>query len=103
MSSLARDDTRKGKVITSNVNIDPGKVRTRIVNRIKEEAPGIRLEDAPVIVSGGRGIGGLDGFKRLEELAGLLRGAVGATRLPCENGWVPAARANRAYRKGCHP
>jgi electron transfer flavoprotein alpha subunit len=91
MSSLMRDDTRKGKVITSNVNIEPSKVRTRIVTRAEEEAPGIKLEDAQVIVSGGRGIGGREGFQRLEELAELLKGAVGATRLPCENGWVPAA------------
>ena len=91
MSSLVRDDTRKGKVATFNVTIDPDKVRTRIVNRVIEEAPGIRLEDAPVIVSGGRGIGGLEGFQWLKELAELLKGAVGATRLPCESGWVPAS------------
>jgi electron transfer flavoprotein alpha subunit len=89
MSSHMRDDTKKGKVITSNVNIDPGKVRTKIVTRAKEEAPGIRLEDAAVIVSGGRGIGSREGFQSLEELAKLLKGAVGATRLPCESGWVP--------------
>jgi electron transfer flavoprotein alpha subunit len=90
MSSLARDDTRKGKIITFPATINPNMVRTKIVNRVKEEAPGIKLEDAPVIVSGGRGIGGHEGFQRLDELAELLRGAVGATRLPCENGWVPA-------------
>ena len=91
MSSLVRDDTRKGKVATFSVTIDPDKVRTRIVNRVTEEAPGIRLEDAPVIVSGGRGIGGLEGFQWLKELAELLKGAVGATRLPCESEWVPAS------------
>ena len=90
MSSLVRDDTRKGTIITFTVIINPSTVRTKIVNRIKQETPGIKLEDAPVIVSGGRGIGGLDGFKRLEELARLLRGAVGATRPPCDSGWVPA-------------
>jgi electron transfer flavoprotein alpha subunit len=91
MSALVRDDTRKGKIIASAVTVNPGAIRTRIVSRVKQEAPGIRLEDAPVIVSGGRGIGGREGFQRLEELAGLLKGAVGATRLPCENGWVSAA------------
>ncbi|OGP54378.1 MAG: hypothetical protein A2Y65_09285 [Deltaproteobacteria bacterium RBG_13_52_11] len=90
MSSLVRDDTRKGTIITFTVIINPSTVRTKIVNRVKQESPGIKLEDAPVIVSGGRGIGGLDGFKLLEELAKLLRGAVGATRPPCDSGWVPA-------------
>jgi electron transfer flavoprotein alpha subunit len=91
MSALERDDTRKGKVITFTVTINTGMLRTRIVTRVKKEVPGIRLEDAPVIVSGGRGIGSSEGFQRLKELAELLKGAVGATRLPCESGWVPAA------------
>jgi electron transfer flavoprotein alpha subunit len=90
MSSLIRDDARSGKVITFTVAINAGAVGTKIVSRVKQESPGIKLEDAPVIVSGGRGIGSLDGFKRLEELAKLLKGAVGATRPPCESGWVPA-------------
>ena len=50
---------------------------------------GIKLEEARVIVSGGRGIGDAEGFKQLEELARLLHGAVGASRPPCDNGWVP--------------
>jgi electron transfer flavoprotein alpha subunit len=90
MYSLVRDDTRKGTIITFAVTINPSMVRTKIINRIKQETPGIKLEDAHVVVSGGRGIGGPDGFKRLEELAKLLRGAVGATRPPCDSGWVPA-------------
>lgn len=89
MSGLVRDDTRKGKVITPAVSINPGEIRTNIVKRVKQESPGIKLEDAPVIVSGGRGIGGPDGFKLLEDLAKLLKGAVGATRPPCESGWAP--------------
>ena len=43
-----------------------------------------------MVVCGGRGIGGAEGFKHLEELAKMLRGAVGATRPPCDNGWMPA-------------
>ncbi|MFH1123248.1 MAG: FAD-binding protein, partial [Pseudomonadota bacterium] len=45
-------------------------------------------EDADVVVCGGRGMGGPEGFQQLEELARLLEGAVGATRPPCEQEWV---------------
>jgi electron transfer flavoprotein alpha subunit len=51
---------------------------------------GIRLEDAEVVVAGGRGIGGAEGFEQLEKLAKVLGGAVGASRPPCDNGWVPS-------------
>ncbi|MCX6003642.1 MAG: FAD-binding protein [Chloroflexi bacterium] len=54
-----------------------------------QEAEGIKLEDAPIIIAGGRGIGSAVGFKQLEELAQMLKGAVGASRPPCDNGWVP--------------
>ncbi len=50
------------------------------------------LEDAPVIISGGRGIGSEEGFTRLFELAQLLNGAVGATRPPVDAGWVSSTR-----------
>ncbi|MBA7627259.1 Electron transfer flavoprotein subunit alpha [subsurface metagenome] len=66
----------------------PSAIRTKVLEKVPEEVEGIKLEDAEVIVSGGRGIGSAEGFKQLEELAKILRGAVGATRPPCDNGWV---------------
>jgi electron transfer flavoprotein alpha subunit len=92
MSPIERDDSRKGETIPTKVEIDMSKVRTTIVETVKEEVVGIKLEDAPVIVSGGRGIGGPEPFKTsLKELADLLHGAVGSSRPPADNGWMPEA------------
>jgi electron transfer flavoprotein alpha subunit len=90
MSPLERDTSRQGEVITIDADIDPSAIRTNVLEKITEEVEGIKLEDAEVVVSGGRGIGSAEGFKQLEEVARLLNGAVGATRPPCDNGWVPA-------------
>jgi len=92
MSPLERDDSRKGEVIPTKIDIDTSKVRTKILETVKEEAVGIKLEDAPVIVCGGRGVGGPEPFQTtLKALADLLHGAVGASRPPADNGWVPEA------------
>ncbi|NQT31710.1 MAG: electron transfer flavoprotein subunit alpha/FixB family protein [Deltaproteobacteria bacterium] len=90
MAPLAPDQSRKGEVIKIDAGLDASAVRTKVLEKVPEEVAGIKLEDAEVVVSGGRGIGSAEGFQQLEELAKLLKGAVGATRPPCDNGWVPA-------------
>jgi electron transfer flavoprotein alpha subunit len=89
MAPAVRDAGRQGQVIPIAVSIDASKLRTRLIERKVEAAAGVKLEDAKVIVTGGRGIGGPEGFKQLEELAKLLKGAVGASRPACDNKWVP--------------
>lgn len=90
MTALPRDAAKTGEVVDVASGIDPAKIRTKFVKKIKEEVAGVKLEDAPAVVAGGRGIGGPDGFKQLEELAKLFKGAVGATRPAVDNNWVPA-------------
>jgi len=90
MAPLEPDPSRKGEVINVDAALDASAIRTKVLEKVPEEVAGIKLDDAEVVVSGGRGIGGTEGFAQLEELARLLKGAVGATRPPCDNGWVPA-------------
>jgi electron transfer flavoprotein alpha subunit len=89
MEALPRNDSRKGEVINFDPKLDASKIRVRFLERVKEKVEGVKLEDASVIVCGGRGMGGPEAFGPLRELAQLLGGAVGATRPPCDNGWVP--------------
>jgi electron transfer flavoprotein alpha subunit len=89
MIPMPRDDSKKGEVVNIDASIDPSVIKVKVLEKVKEEVEGIKLEDASVIVSGGRGIGGDEGFKKLEELARLMKGAVGATRPACDNGWMP--------------
>lgn len=89
MQPLAPDSSRKGEIVPVKVELDVSKIKVKVIDTIKEEVVGIKLEDANAIVAGGRGIGSVEGFKQLEELANILKGAVAATRPPCDNGWWP--------------
>jgi electron transfer flavoprotein alpha subunit len=61
----------------------------RVVDRISEAGAQAPIEEARIIVAGGRGVGGPDGFGIVEQLAETLGGAVGATRAAVDSGWIP--------------
>jgi electron transfer flavoprotein alpha subunit len=63
--------------------------QARLVDHLQEESSGPSIEDADVIVAGGRGLGGPEGFSICEELASALGGAVAATRAVVDAGWYP--------------
>ncbi|MEN8042104.1 MAG: electron transfer flavoprotein subunit alpha/FixB family protein, partial [Actinomycetota bacterium] len=68
---------------------DAGASTATITERHVEASEGPDLEAAPVVVTGGRGLGSAEGFELVNELAGLLDGAVGGTRAVVDAGWVP--------------
>lgn len=77
-----------GEINKVSVELGPD-VRTRIVERKLESSGEARLEDARLIVSGGRGLGGPEPFADLQDLASMLGGQVAASRAACDSGWCP--------------
>jgi electron transfer flavoprotein alpha subunit len=72
-----------------SIAIDETKLRTKVVESVEQASQGPNLEDAAIIVSGGRGLGKPENYSIVEELAKALGGAPGATRAIVDAGWVP--------------
>ena len=78
----AYDESRTGEIIKEEIHTSEEEIRTKIVERVNEVAEAVNLEEAEIIVSGGRGVGSAENFKLLEELAGVLVGQSGKTVAP---------------------
>jgi len=88
MDPKPKNDSKAGEVVNIAAGLDASKLKMKNVATKKEQVAGIKLEDADVIISGGRGLASAEGFKLLQPLATALKAAVGASRPPCDNGWV---------------
>lgn len=86
------DSSRKAEIIREDIPVAEGTIRTRLIESIRETAGElINLEEAEIIVSGGRGLGKAENFSYVRELADALGASVGASRAAVDAGWIPHA------------
>ncbi len=87
-----RNESKPAEVVELDVPEEAARSQWELVERIKDESEDIKLEDAEVVISGGRGMGGPEGFETLRALAKLIGAAVGSSRPPCDAGWIPSSQ-----------
>jgi electron transfer flavoprotein alpha subunit len=86
---LPAQEGRQGEVIPIQIELDLTMGKTKVVSTVHEEIEGVKLEEARIVVAGGRGLGGPEGFRPLQELATALGAGIGASRAAVDSGWVP--------------
>ena len=86
MRQKERDYKRKGEIEKMKVNFDKSKFKVRLIETVKAEKAKIDITEANVLVSGGRGVGNAEGFKKLEELAKTINAQVSSSRAMVDAG-----------------
>jgi len=85
---LPKDETRKGQIIREKVTFDTTKFLSKFLHYIKDETQSVKITDADIIVTGGRGVKCAENFSLIKELASTLGAAVGASRAAVDAGWM---------------
>lgn len=88
MDMPVMEEGRQGELIEIKPEISEADIRFKVIDIVESEKKGVNLEDAKIIVSGGRAMKGSEGFKLIEQLAKKLGGEVGASRAAVDSGWI---------------
>ncbi|MEQ2525975.1 electron transfer flavoprotein subunit alpha/FixB family protein [Robertmurraya yapensis] len=89
IKALPFDGVRMGEVVDETIDLREEDMRTKVLEIVKDVTKTASLADAHVIVCGGKGMGDLEGFKLIHELADTIGASVGGTRDVIEAGWLP--------------
>ena len=88
MAKRERKAGAKGELIKADVDVKPEDINVEVVEVVKAAKEMVSLTDAKIICSGGRGLGGPEGFRLIEEFAENVGGVVGASRAAVDAGWI---------------
>lgn len=92
MTPMENDNDRKGEVIMEDVGLTDADMNVKIIEVAKEEKKKLDITEARILVSGGRGLGGPEGFDLLAELAEAMEGEISSSRASVDAGWIEKAR-----------
>jgi electron transfer flavoprotein alpha subunit len=93
MEMPERDESRSGETVREQLDLKEEDVLVRIIEYAREQGTeGVRIEDADILISGGRGLGGPEGFEMLRELADAMGGRVSGSRSAVDQGWIEQPR-----------
>ena len=98
VQKLEPEAGKAGDIAKKAITVADDQIKLQIKEAVKEIAESVNLEEAEVIVAGGRGMGSKENFDKLQELADILGGVVGCTRPAMESGWI--SRAHQVGQSG---
>lgn len=88
MKALPPDPSRTGKIVEEYIELREEEMRTKVLEVVRETTKKVRIDEADIVVAGGKGMGSKEGFQLIHQLAEVLGGAVGASRDVVEAGWI---------------
>ena len=103
MEMPVKDTTRKGEIIDVDAGLSMDDMNVEILEVVKNAKKEVDITDAKVLVSGGRGVGGPEGYNPLRALAAELGGEVSSSRIGVDSGWIEKSRQVGQTGKTVHP
>ncbi|WP_202081145.1 electron transfer flavoprotein subunit alpha/FixB family protein [Caldalkalibacillus salinus] len=88
MKALEPEPGRKGEIVEESLSLKEEDVRTKVLEIVLDTQKRVRIDEADIVVAGGKGLGSQEGFELIHQLAKVLGGAVGASRDVVESGWI---------------